>query len=38
MISSAMPSHIQSWSLPGLRSAKGNTAMLASDTPAAPGR
>ena len=26
-ISSAMPSHIQSWSLPGLMSAKGSTAM-----------
>ena len=31
-----MPSHIQSWSLAGLRSAKGSTAML-GEASAAPG-
>ena len=38
MISSAMPSHIQSWSLTGLRSANGRTAMLASSLLLAAGR
>ena len=38
MISSAIPSHIQSWSLAGLRSAKGSTAMLAGSGLVAPTR